>query len=550
MLEAADAVRAAAREQGCAEREVVRSRGARFRLERAAPRSRRAEPVLRAAPARIAPAHAASPARKATQAIDEFCADPPPDAVLLVHRAANGAGKHGGKWSEAIAHRACSCAVRDGARARTAGLAGAAPARARPARRHGAVQRAGRTRRGQPARRRAGNRQARAARRRHARSMPARMERSVADSARYDVFRPGRCRVERAACAGRAHAGRPAGRGRSGVRRCCGMVAMELQRAAALRACQGARRQPRRGIPRRSASGIRKQAAYTRALAAPRRRALGTLRRRSRARRPHRQGPRAPGDAWLRSSSACCSRSPIRRRGACSRRERDAGICLRRHVSIRCTTAISRSRARRATQSLAHVHLLPAADPPHKGAAARRCAATRGDAGTGDRRRTRACASTGRELRARRAVVHRRHAARTCARHVSATQPLAMARRRRPSCAAADLEAMARAVRARPRRGRRRDRAAGWSRGAAARRWPTPWRGRAGAAAGATARRRRRAGCCACASPCARNPPPMCAAASPPAATGARWCRRPWPRYIARPRPVRREPVRRTGASL
>jgi len=100
VLEAADAVRAAAREQGCSEREVfeVDARGFDWNAFAAQVNA----PSLFSA-RRLLELHlpTGKPGREGGEAIEEFCSNPPPDVTLLVLAGA-WSRQHGGKWSEAI----------------------------------------------------------------------------------------------------------------------------------------------------------------------------------------------------------------------------------------------------------------------------------------------------------------------------------------------------------------------------------------------------------------------------------------------------------------
>jgi DNA polymerase-3 subunit delta len=100
VLEAADAVRAAAREQGCAERESFEADARDFDWKAFAAQAN--APSLFSAK-RLLELHlpTGKPGREGDEAIAAFCADPPPDATLLVIAGA-WSRQHGGKWSEAI----------------------------------------------------------------------------------------------------------------------------------------------------------------------------------------------------------------------------------------------------------------------------------------------------------------------------------------------------------------------------------------------------------------------------------------------------------------
>ena len=128
------------------------------------------------------------PGKDGSEAIQAYCANPPPDTVLLV-TAQDWSKSHAGKWSEAIARTGHVVPVWPvkphelldwlGKRLHQRGLA-ASPAAVRDARR---------TRRRQPARRRAGGRQTRPAVAAARRLDEDAMARFVADSARFDVFK-------------------------------------------------------------------------------------------------------------------------------------------------------------------------------------------------------------------------------------------------------------------------------------------------------------------------------------------------------------------------
>jgi DNA polymerase-3 subunit delta len=102
VLEAADAVRAAARRQGIAEREVFEAEGnqrepdwnglsASFRAPSLFASRRLVEVRL----------PSGKPGKEGAEVITDFCADPPMDVVLMV-TAGEWSKQHGGKWSEAI----------------------------------------------------------------------------------------------------------------------------------------------------------------------------------------------------------------------------------------------------------------------------------------------------------------------------------------------------------------------------------------------------------------------------------------------------------------
>jgi DNA polymerase-3 subunit delta len=101
VLEAADALRAAARAQGYTEREVYEQEGNR-EPDWAAMESSFHAPSLFAARRLIElRLPTAKPGKEGGRLIEEFCAAPPPDVTLLV-TGGEWSKQHGGKWSEAI----------------------------------------------------------------------------------------------------------------------------------------------------------------------------------------------------------------------------------------------------------------------------------------------------------------------------------------------------------------------------------------------------------------------------------------------------------------
>ncbi len=100
VLEAADAVRAAARAQGASEREVFEV-DARFDWKMLSA-SLRAPSLFASRRLLEVRMPNGKPGKAGEQLIAEFCADPPPDAVLLVV-CDEWSRQHGGKWSVAIA---------------------------------------------------------------------------------------------------------------------------------------------------------------------------------------------------------------------------------------------------------------------------------------------------------------------------------------------------------------------------------------------------------------------------------------------------------------
>ena len=100
VMEAADAIRAAARAQGITEREVHDADGRDYDWNQLAA-SFRAPSLF--APRRVVEVRLPSgkPGKDGAKVLAEFCADPPPDVVLLV-TAGEWSRSHAGKWSEAI----------------------------------------------------------------------------------------------------------------------------------------------------------------------------------------------------------------------------------------------------------------------------------------------------------------------------------------------------------------------------------------------------------------------------------------------------------------
>jgi DNA polymerase-3 subunit delta len=103
VLEAADAVRAAARAQGVSEREVFEAEGNQREPDWAAMESSFHAPSLFAS-RRLFEVRlpTGKPGTEGGRVISEFCANPPSDITLLV-TAGEWSRQHGGKWSEAIA---------------------------------------------------------------------------------------------------------------------------------------------------------------------------------------------------------------------------------------------------------------------------------------------------------------------------------------------------------------------------------------------------------------------------------------------------------------
>jgi DNA polymerase-3 subunit delta len=102
VLEAADAVRAAARAQGVSEREVFEAEGNQREPDWNALESTFRAPSLFAS-RRLVELRlpTGKPGTEGARVISEFCADPPGDVCLLV-TCGEWSMKHGGKWSQAI----------------------------------------------------------------------------------------------------------------------------------------------------------------------------------------------------------------------------------------------------------------------------------------------------------------------------------------------------------------------------------------------------------------------------------------------------------------
>lgn len=101
VLEAADAVRARAREAGFGEREVFDADGRDFDWS-ALEATFRAPSLFCAQRLVELRLPTAKPGKEGAEAIVGFCAEPPPDVLLLV-TGGDWSRQHGGKWSEAIA---------------------------------------------------------------------------------------------------------------------------------------------------------------------------------------------------------------------------------------------------------------------------------------------------------------------------------------------------------------------------------------------------------------------------------------------------------------
>ena len=103
VLEAADAVRAAARARGVSEREIFEAEGNQREPDWSAMEASFRAPSLFAS-RRLFEVRlpTGKPGTEGARVISEFCANPPADIVLLV-TAGEWSRQHGGKWSEAIA---------------------------------------------------------------------------------------------------------------------------------------------------------------------------------------------------------------------------------------------------------------------------------------------------------------------------------------------------------------------------------------------------------------------------------------------------------------
>jgi DNA polymerase-3 subunit delta len=103
VLEAADAVRAAARAHGVGEREIFEAEGNQREPDWSAMEATFHAPSLFASK-RLVELRLPSgkPGTEGSRVVTEFCAQPPPDITLLV-TCGDWSRQHGGKWSEAIA---------------------------------------------------------------------------------------------------------------------------------------------------------------------------------------------------------------------------------------------------------------------------------------------------------------------------------------------------------------------------------------------------------------------------------------------------------------
>ena len=292
VLEAADAVRAAAREQGCSERETFEADARGFDWNAFAAQVN-APSLFSSRRLLEVQLPTGKPGKEGASLIEEFCANPPPDVTLLVLAGA-WSRQHGGKWSEAISRIGHMVEVREvrvhelpnwlERRLRARGLRADA----------GAVQLL--------AERVQGNLLAAAQEVEKLALLDdgrpldaARMEQLIAESARYDVFGLVDAALNgQAAQVARMLAGLQA-EGEA-VPALMGMVTMELQRAASL-----AQTKARGGNLAAEFRAQRvwdsKQAAYTRALS--RHDAAQWERFVAEAGRVDRIAKgRAPGDAW------------------------------------------------------------------------------------------------------------------------------------------------------------------------------------------------------------------------------------------------------------
>jgi len=292
VLEAADAVRAAAREQGCSERETFEADARGFDWNAFAAQVN-APSLFSSRRLLEVQLPTGKPGKEGASLIEEFCANPPPDVTLLVLAGA-WSRQHGGKWSEAISRIGHFVEVREvrvhelpnwlERRLRARGLRADA----------GAVQLL--------AERVQGNLLAAAQEVEKLALLDdgrpldaARMEQLIAESARYDVFGLVDAALNgQAAQVARMLAGLQA-EGEA-VPALMGMVTMELQRAASL-----AQTKARGGNLAAEFRAQRvwdsKQAAYTRALS--RHDAAQWERFVAEAGRVDRIAKgRAPGDAW------------------------------------------------------------------------------------------------------------------------------------------------------------------------------------------------------------------------------------------------------------
>ena len=102
VLEAADAVRAAARAQGVSEREVFEAEGQREPDWNAMQASFRAPGLFSSRRLIELRLPSGKPGKEGAAVLAEFCEDPPADVTLMVVAGDWSMKQHGGKWSDAI----------------------------------------------------------------------------------------------------------------------------------------------------------------------------------------------------------------------------------------------------------------------------------------------------------------------------------------------------------------------------------------------------------------------------------------------------------------
>ena len=102
VLEAADAVRAAARAQGVSEREVFEAEGQREPDWNAMQASFRAPGLFSSRRLIELRLPSGKPGKEGAAVLTEFCEDPPADVTLMVVAGDWSMKQHGGKWSDAI----------------------------------------------------------------------------------------------------------------------------------------------------------------------------------------------------------------------------------------------------------------------------------------------------------------------------------------------------------------------------------------------------------------------------------------------------------------
>ena len=102
VLEAADAVRAAARAQGVSEREVFEAEGQREPDWNAMQASFRAPGLFSSRRLIELRLPSGKPGKEGAAVLAEFCGDPPADVTLMVVAGDWSMKQHGGKWSDAI----------------------------------------------------------------------------------------------------------------------------------------------------------------------------------------------------------------------------------------------------------------------------------------------------------------------------------------------------------------------------------------------------------------------------------------------------------------